>query len=79
MALEYTTKEESNRRREEEFLALSGPERFAEFLRLSRRILREYPSSVPRDYGTNLVLTRRENWKPAGKSAADCSDDDGVE
>ena len=54
----YTTKEESNRERERAFLALSGPERMEEFFALSRRIMREYPSSVPRDYGENLVLER---------------------
>lgn len=59
MSLTYATKEESNARREREFLALSGAERVAEFLALSRRVLREYPSSVARDYGDNLVLTRR--------------------
>ncbi len=65
MTIEYTTKAESNRRREEAFLALSGEERFAEFLYLSRLILREYPSSLERDYGSNLVLTRRADWREA--------------
>ena len=60
MTIEYTTKAESNARRERAFLALTGPERLAEFLALSRRILREYPSSVPRDFGDNLVLDYAE-------------------
>lgn len=58
MSLRFTTKALANRERERAFLALSGAERFEEFLSLSRRILREYPSSVPRDYGSNLVLER---------------------
>jgi len=56
MSIRFLTKEESNREREQAFLALSGPERLQEWLALSRRILREYPSSEPRDYGNNLVL-----------------------
>ena len=70
--IEFTTKQESNARREREFWALSGYERLREFVRLSRRILREYPSSVPRDYGDNFVLEpsdRKRNLR----------DDDGVE
>ena len=62
VTIEYTTKDESNARRERAFMALSGPERLNEFVRLSRRILREYPSSVPRDYGDNLVLERPQTW-----------------
>ena len=56
MTVEFTTKAESNARREREFWALSGPERLRDFVRLSRRVLREYPSSVHRDYGNNFVL-----------------------
>ena len=63
MTVEFTTKAESNARREREFLALSGPERLREFVRLSRRILREYPSSTPKDYGGNLVLDRPLDWR----------------
>lgn len=58
MKVRFNTKAESNREREEAFLALSGYERFEVFLALSRRILREYPSSVLRDYGDNLFLER---------------------
>lgn len=56
MKLSFTTKEESNRRREEEFLALSASERVLEFLRFSKMMLREYPSAIPKDYGNNLIL-----------------------
>ena len=56
MEIAFATKDESNRRREQASLALSGDERMAEFFVLSRRILREYPTSVPRDYGSDLVL-----------------------
>ena len=58
MRVAFTTKEESNREREQAFLALTGEERMAEFFALSRKIMREYPSSLPRDYGDNLVLER---------------------
>lgn len=58
MRIAFTTKEESNREREQAFLALSGEERIREFFALSRKIMREYPSSIPRDYGDNLVLER---------------------
>ena len=56
MKLSFTTKEESNRRREEEFLTLSPSERVLEFLRFSQMMLSEYPSAIPKDYGNNLVL-----------------------
>jgi len=56
MKVIFNTKEESNRRREEDFLALAPSERVFEFLRFSQQILNEYPSSLPRDYGSNLVL-----------------------
>lgn len=40
MKIHYRTKEESNRKQEEAFLALPPHERFLEFLKLSRRIMK---------------------------------------
>jgi hypothetical protein len=59
MRIEFRTKEQAKREQEEAFLALSGEERMREFFALSRRIMREYPSAAPRDYGDNLVLELR--------------------
>ena len=63
MRVAFTTKEESNREREQAFLALTGEERMAEFFALSRRIMREWSSSYERDYGDNFAL-RPEDRKP---------------
>jgi len=70
MELIFTTKEESNRRREEEFLALTPSERVLEFLRFSQMMMQEYPTSIPKDYGDNLVLEL---------SSKTASPDDGME
>jgi hypothetical protein len=56
MHIEFRTKEEANKAQEEAFLCLSGEERMKEFFALSRRIMREYPSSVERSYGNSFVL-----------------------
>lgn len=56
MHLEFRTKAEAKKAQEEAFLRLSGEERMKEFFALSRKIMREYPSSVGRSYGSNLVL-----------------------
>ena len=71
MTIEYTTKAESNARREREFLALSGEERLRVFVRLSRIVLRDYPSSLERDYGENLVLERSEADQEAEQAGQD--------
>ncbi len=73
MKVRFNTKAESNREREAAFLTLSGYERFEEFLALSSRILREYPSSVPRDYGENLVLERPAAKRSPGQPRADAT------
>jgi hypothetical protein len=44
MLMRFLTKEESNKIRQEEFLALSGEERILSFLKLSRRINQLFPS-----------------------------------
>jgi hypothetical protein len=60
MHIEFRTKEEANKAQEEDFLRLSGEERMKEFFTLSRRIMREYPSSIQRSYGDNLVLELKD-------------------
>ncbi len=56
MQLVFRTKAEAKKEQEEAFLRLSGEERLKVFFALSRKIMREYPSSVERSYGDNLVL-----------------------
>ena len=63
MRLEFRTKAEANKAQREAFLALSGEERMAAFFALSRKIMREYPSSVERSYGNHLVLELPEKLK----------------
>lgn len=48
MEVTFTTKKESNKRRREEFLALSGAERVMAFLALSRRV-KKFPSKYPQE------------------------------
>lgn len=43
MELHFQTKEESKKRQQEEFLKLSGEERFMQFLKLSRKINKLFP------------------------------------
>lgn len=44
MQIKFQTKEESNQQQQEDFLKLSGGERFQSFLNLSRRINQLFPS-----------------------------------
>ncbi len=44
MQIKFQTKEESNRQQQEDFLKLSGGERFQSFLNLSRRMNQLFPS-----------------------------------
>lgn len=62
MELRYLTKDESNRIREEEFLALIPAERFLAFLELSRRINRIFPSKITFEERTkgNFILKRKQ-------------------
>ncbi len=61
MEIRYLTKEESNRIREEEFLALKPEERFFAFLELSRRINRLFPSKITFEERTqgNFILEKK--------------------
>jgi hypothetical protein len=62
MQIRYLTKEESNKIREDEFLALKPEERFLAFLELSRRINRLFPSKVTFEERTkgNFILERKK-------------------
>jgi hypothetical protein len=55
------TKEESNKIRQEEFLALSGEERILSFLKLSRRINQLFPSEKTFEERTkgNFIMKRK--------------------
>ncbi|MCW4469542.1 hypothetical protein OGH69_11235 [Flavobacterium sp. MFBS3-15] len=55
MEMRFETKEESNRRREEEFLKLSGGERVMRFLKLSMQ-MRMFPTTAKPDKSSNFVL-----------------------
>lgn len=61
MEIRFLTKEESNQIRKEEFLALSGAERFMAFLALSRKINRIFPVKESFEDRTihNFILERK--------------------
>lgn len=61
MEIRYLTKEESNRIREEEFLALKPEERFMAFLELSRKVNRLFPSKTTFEERTkgNFILVKK--------------------
>lgn len=61
MEMRFLTKEESNKIRQEEFLALSGEERILAFLKLSRRINQLFPSEKTFEERTkrNFILVRK--------------------
>jgi hypothetical protein len=62
MEIRYLTKEESNKIRQEEFLALSPSERILAFLELSRRINQLFPSKISFEERTrgNFILERKK-------------------
>ena len=61
MEIHYTTKEESNEKREEAFLQLSGTERFLEFLRLSKKINTTFPSGNNKPINPdNFILCKKD-------------------
>lgn len=55
MEINYQSKEESNRKQAEAFLALSPIERFVEFMKLSNQVLK-FPKKEGVEKTTNLVL-----------------------
>lgn len=62
MEMLFLTKDESNKLREEEFLALSPSERFYSFLELSRRVNALFPSKITFEERTkgNFILERKK-------------------
>jgi hypothetical protein len=61
MEIRFRSKEESNRAQEEEFLQLSGAERFFAFLELSRAVMRQFPQkddAEPDLSKTHFVIER---------------------
>ncbi|GMQ31260.1 hypothetical protein [Algoriphagus confluentis] len=62
MKIRYLTKDESNKIREEEFLALKPEERLMAFLELSRRVNRLFPSKLTFEERTkgNFILERKK-------------------
>ncbi|MEL1243444.1 hypothetical protein AAEO56_04155 [Flavobacterium sp. DGU11] len=55
MEIRFETKEESNRRRQEEFLKLSGGERVMNFLKLSMQ-MKMFPTSAKPDKSSNFII-----------------------
>ena len=63
MEMRFQSKEESNRQQEEEFLKLSGAERFFAFLELSRAVMRQFPDKdeYTKDLSeTHFVIERKQ-------------------
>jgi hypothetical protein len=56
MEIRFETKEDSNRRRQEEFLKLSGHERFMRFLKLSLIIQQNFPTKAKSDKSSNFII-----------------------
>lgn len=56
MEIKFTSKEESKRIQELEFLALPPSERFLRFLSLSQQINSLFPTSVPKEKSNNFIL-----------------------
>jgi hypothetical protein len=56
MKISYTTKEESNKRREEEFLALTPTERFYRFLELMQASKELFPDKTDRSKNFQIVI-----------------------
>ncbi len=56
MKITFQTKEESNKKREAEFLSLSGAERISRFLELSERIVELFPTKIKKIKTENFVI-----------------------
>jgi hypothetical protein len=56
MKIQFQTKEESNKKQQEEFLKLSGMERIYSFLNLAYRV-NQYPTKNKIDKSKNFILT----------------------
>jgi len=63
MEIRFQSKEDSNREQEEEFLKLSGAERFFAFLELSRAVMQQFPQKeeYTQDLSeTHFVIERKK-------------------
>lgn len=65
MEIKFQTKEESNRQQLENFLKLSGAERFYSFLRLSERLnhfpVKNYKSKNSKNFIIEIKSSKNEN------------------
>lgn len=64
MEIRFQSKEESNREQEEEFLKLSGAERFFAFLELSRAVMRQFTQKDQQEDDlskTHFVIERKKH------------------
>ncbi len=59
MEIKFQSKEESKKRQEEEFLALSREERFLRFIELSNSFLK-FPSKTAQSDDSNFQLIRKK-------------------
>jgi len=59
MEIRFLTKEESKKQQLEDFLKLSGAERFRRFLELSRMILKKFPTKAIEKENNNFVLEKK--------------------
>jgi len=59
MEIKFQSKEQSKKRQEEEFLALSREERFLQFIELSNAILK-FPSKTAQSDDSNFQLIRKK-------------------
>lgn len=58
MEIRFNTKEESNLERKKAFLALSGHERFLEFLALSRRVMKFKTQQPTEKESDNFIISK---------------------
>lgn len=61
MEIRFLTKEESKKEQLEDFLKLSGVERFYRFLELSRMIMKKFPTKVVEKENNNFVLEKKND------------------
>ncbi len=68
MEIRFTTKEESNKLRQEEFLSLSGGERILSFLRLCEQIATMFPpkKAIKKNNG-NFMIDFTKKWSGTKK------------
>lgn len=57
MEISFQNKEESKRKQEQEFLALSKSERFLRFISLSNYFLRSFPTKKREENKNNFIIS----------------------